>query len=103
MSLVIFLTDFYTFWASAIYTKGETPFPQFSGTMMLNDVRVVYYNGETDTFIGRGNTTNEESVYNSNELHNIGQAIQNRWAIVENFHKPEGKHCLYFYNILENT
>ncbi|XP_057186415.1 major histocompatibility complex class I-related gene protein-like isoform X2 [Triplophysa rosa] len=82
--------DSYTFWASAIYTKGQTPFPKYFGTMMLNDVRLVYYNGETDTFIGRGNTTNEESVFNSNELHNIGQAIQNRWAIVEHFHKPEG-------------
>ncbi|XP_056596402.1 major histocompatibility complex class I-related gene protein-like [Triplophysa dalaica] len=82
--------DSYSFWASAIYTNGQTPFPQYFGTMMLNDVRLLYYNGEKDTFIGRGNTTNEESVFNSNELHSIGQAIKNRYAIVEHFYKPEG-------------
>ncbi|XP_073688481.1 hereditary hemochromatosis protein homolog [Garra rufa] len=47
------------------YIKGQTAFPEFSYVVMLDDVRVLYYNGETKTFHPRGNTTSEADVFDS--------------------------------------
>ncbi|XP_073724652.1 hereditary hemochromatosis protein homolog isoform X1 [Misgurnus anguillicaudatus] len=56
----------HSLWLLATYIKGQTPFPKFSCLVMLDDVRLLYYNGDTKTFIRRGNTTNEDDVLNSN-------------------------------------
>lgn len=73
--------------------KGQTPFPQFSFVVKLGDIRVLYYNGDTETFIGIGNTTNEDSVYDPNNLKSIGDNVQRNWAILENLNTPKGKQC----------
>uniref|UniRef100_A0A8C1S8P9 Ig-like domain-containing protein n=1 Tax=Cyprinus carpio TaxID=7962 RepID=A0A8C1S8P9_CYPCA len=44
-------------WTLTTHMKGETPFPELT---MLDDVRVLYYNGETKTLHPRGNTTTED-------------------------------------------
>lgn len=45
----------------ATYIKGNTPFPEFSATLMLDDIIVGYTNSETWSYFPRGNITNEEA------------------------------------------
>uniref|UniRef100_A0A672Q6T2 Major histocompatibility complex class I-related gene protein-like n=1 Tax=Sinocyclocheilus grahami TaxID=75366 RepID=A0A672Q6T2_SINGR len=52
----------HSLWLLATYIKGQTPFPEFSYVAMLDDVRVLYYNGETKTLHPRGNTTAEDDM-----------------------------------------
>ncbi|XP_056596440.1 hereditary hemochromatosis protein homolog [Triplophysa dalaica] len=66
----------HSFWVLATYIKGQSPFPQFSYTLMLDDVRLLYYNGDTKTFIRRGNTTNEDSALDPNLLIKITDSIE---------------------------
>ncbi len=44
------------------YIKGETPFPEFSVTFMLDDLSVGHFNSETKRYIPRDNTTNEDEI-----------------------------------------
>ncbi|XP_051741112.1 class I histocompatibility antigen, F10 alpha chain-like [Ctenopharyngodon idella] len=85
----------HSLWVLATYIKGQTPFPEFSYVMMLDDVRVLYYNGETKTLIPRGNTTTEEDVFNPNVLLTISDNIQSsfmeKWVVAtKNFNKTDG-------------
>ncbi|KAA0724567.1 hypothetical protein E1301_Tti003835 [Triplophysa tibetana] len=78
----------HSFLMLASFIKGESPFPQLSFTVMLDDVRVMYYNGDTDTFFARGNTTNEDSLFDP-ELKKISDYIDDRWAEVDYLYKPK--------------
>lgn len=49
-------------WLLVTYIKGETPFPEFSVTFMLDDLTVGHYNSETKRYIPRDNTTNEDDI-----------------------------------------
>ncbi|XP_077066553.1 class I histocompatibility antigen, Gogo-A*0501 alpha chain-like [Siphateles boraxobius] len=85
----------HSLWMHATYIKGQTPFPEFSYVLLLDDVTVLYYNGETKTLIPRGNTTTEDDVFNSNVLLTISDYIQssfmNKWAIAtQNVNKTDG-------------
>ncbi|XP_051741114.1 major histocompatibility complex class I-related gene protein-like [Ctenopharyngodon idella] len=85
----------HSLWLLATYIKGQTPFPEFSYVGMLDDVRIMYYNGETKTLIPRGNTTTEDDVFNPNVLLTISDYIQSsfieKWAIAtKNFNKTDG-------------
>ncbi|KAI7812153.1 putative hereditary hemochromatosis protein-like protein, partial [Triplophysa rosa] len=85
----------HSLWLLATYLRGQMPFPQFSYTLMLDDVRVLYYNGETRTFIRRGNTAPENHVFDSNVLLTISDYIessfQSKWAVATNtLNKTEG-------------
>ncbi|KAK7117386.1 hypothetical protein R3I94_022828 [Phoxinus phoxinus] len=78
----------------ATYIKGQTPFPEFSYVAMLDDIRIMYYNGETKTLIPRGNTTTEDDMFDSNDLLRISDNIQSsfmdKWAIATNkFNKTD--------------
>ncbi|XDV53180.1 hypothetical protein PO909_021753 [Leuciscus waleckii] len=42
------------------YIEGETPFPAFNVLYMLDDITVGYFDSETDNYVPRGNTTNED-------------------------------------------
>ncbi|XP_051740137.1 hereditary hemochromatosis protein homolog [Ctenopharyngodon idella] len=44
------------------YIKGETTFPEFSVTFMLDDITVGHYNSETKRYIPRDNATNEDEI-----------------------------------------
>ncbi|XP_067292699.1 uncharacterized protein [Pseudorasbora parva] len=69
----------------ATYIKGQTSFPEFSYVLMLDDVRVLYYNGETKTLIPRGNTTAEDDVFDANVLLTISDNVQSsfleKWVV----------------------
>ncbi|KAI7812166.1 putative hereditary hemochromatosis protein-like protein [Triplophysa rosa] len=85
----------HSFWVLATYIKGQSPFPQFSYTLMLDDVRLLYYNGETKTFIRRGNTTNEDTVLDPNVLFKItdyieASFIENSAIVTQNLNKTNG-------------
>ncbi|XDV53184.1 hypothetical protein PO909_021756, partial [Leuciscus waleckii] len=71
----------------ATYIKGQTPFPEFSYVAMLDDITVMYYNGETRTFIPRGNTTTEDDMFDSNIILIISDDIHgqfmDRWGIAK--------------------
>ncbi|XP_051975693.1 major histocompatibility complex class I-related gene protein-like [Xyrauchen texanus] len=88
-------TGSHSLWMLATYMKGQTPFPEFSYVLMLDDVRVLYYNGETKTLIPRGNTTTEDTVFDSNQLITISDYIQasfiQKWAVAtNNLNKTDG-------------
>ncbi|XP_067236764.1 H-2 class I histocompatibility antigen, D-D alpha chain-like [Chanodichthys erythropterus] len=42
------------------YIEGETPFPTFSVLYMLDDIIVGYYDSKMNSYVPRGNTTNED-------------------------------------------
>lgn len=95
-------TGSHSFSVLASFIKGQTPFPQLSFTAMLDDVRVLYYNGDTDTFFARGNTTNEDSLFDP-DLKAISDYIDQRWAVVDHLYKPKGKHCALFFTFTEES
>lgn len=73
---------------------------------MLDDVRVLYYNCDTRTFIRRGNTTNEDTVFDSNLLLSINDQIQASFVrklavATQNLNKTDSKYSkiymLFFY------
>ncbi|XDV53198.1 hypothetical protein PO909_021765 [Leuciscus waleckii] len=53
----------HSLWLLSTYIQGETQFPKFSSTTILDDITVGYYNSKT--YIPRGNTTNEDDVIDS--------------------------------------
>ncbi|XP_056307297.1 class I histocompatibility antigen, F10 alpha chain-like [Danio aesculapii] len=61
----------HSLWIFATQIKGQTPFPELSFVVMLNDISVLYYNGDTDSFIARGNTTAEDDVFDPDLLENV--------------------------------
>ncbi|XP_073797746.1 major histocompatibility complex class I LFA isoform X1 [Danio rerio] len=69
----------------ATYIKGPSPFPELSGVMMLDDIPLLYYNGDTKTFFMRGNTTAEDNVFDANAFLSIIGHIQSsfvdRWGL----------------------
>ncbi|XP_048015338.1 hereditary hemochromatosis protein homolog [Megalobrama amblycephala] len=64
----------------ATYMKGQSPFPEYSITFILDDIMIGYYDSETNLYILRGNTTEENDSFN------------------ENYHKDIS---VYMYNILD--
>lgn len=84
-------------WVLATYIKGQTPFPEFSYVAMLDDVRMLYYNGATKTLHPRGNTTAEDDVFDSNLLLTISDYMRSsfigKWEVAtKNLNKTDGKH-----------
>uniref|UniRef100_A0A8C1SA52 Zinc-alpha-2-glycoprotein-like n=1 Tax=Cyprinus carpio TaxID=7962 RepID=A0A8C1SA52_CYPCA len=61
-ALTTVLTGSHSLWLLVTYIKGETPFPEFSVTFMLDDLTVGHYNSETKRYIPRDNTTNEDDI-----------------------------------------
>lgn len=51
--------------------KPQTQLPELTGTMILDDVTVGYYDSQTRSYIARGNTTNEDDVIDPNHLNTI--------------------------------
>ncbi|XP_073688308.1 major histocompatibility complex class I-related gene protein-like [Garra rufa] len=85
----------HSLWLLATYIKGQTPFPEFSYVAMLDDVRVLYYNGKTKTLHPRGNSTAEDDVFDSNILLTISDYIQlsfiSKWEVAtKNVNKTDG-------------
>lgn len=61
---------------------------------MLDDVTLMYYNGDTNTIIYRGNTTNEDTLINPVEFTSIGDYIYSKWeTVTAYFNNTPGKHC----------
>ncbi|CAB1339054.1 unnamed protein product [Coregonus sp. 'balchen'] len=64
LSVFLFFLSFYTIvnagsgshslWALGTYISGETPFPEFTVVVMLDDVQVGYYDSNNKHFIYRG-------------------------------------------------
>nr|XP_055048484.1 hereditary hemochromatosis protein homolog isoform X2 [Misgurnus anguillicaudatus] len=75
----------HSLWLLATYIKGQTQFPQFSYVLMLDDVRLLYYNGETKTVSRIGNTTSEDNMFGLKELITISDYIEasflTKWAV----------------------
>ncbi|XP_026057983.1 major histocompatibility complex class I-related gene protein-like [Carassius auratus] len=65
----------HSIWLLATYIEGQTPFPEYSYVGMLDDIRIMYYNGETKTLHPRGNTTAEDDVFDSSLLLRISDYI----------------------------
>nr|XP_055048489.1 hereditary hemochromatosis protein homolog isoform X2 [Misgurnus anguillicaudatus] len=64
------------------YHQGKTPFPKISILSMLDDVPLVYYNGDTNTIFYRGNTTNEDTLINPAEYTSIYDFTIIKWEKV---------------------
>ncbi|CDQ90569.1 unnamed protein product [Oncorhynchus mykiss] len=64
LSVFLFVLSFYTIvnagsgshslWALATYISGETPFPEFTVVVMLDDVQVTYYDSNDKQSVYRG-------------------------------------------------
>ncbi|XP_064819902.1 major histocompatibility complex class I-related gene protein-like [Oncorhynchus masou masou] len=64
LSVFLFVLSFYTIvnagpgshslWALATYINGETPFPEFTVVVMLDDVQVTYYDSNDKQSVYRG-------------------------------------------------
>ncbi|XP_051741106.1 hereditary hemochromatosis protein homolog isoform X5 [Ctenopharyngodon idella] len=65
----------HSLWMLITYINGETQFPKLSGTFMLDDITVGYYDYETRSYVARGNTTNEEDVVDPNHLNIISNYL----------------------------
>uniref|UniRef100_A0A8C7KJK0 Ig-like domain-containing protein n=1 Tax=Oncorhynchus kisutch TaxID=8019 RepID=A0A8C7KJK0_ONCKI len=50
----------HSLWALATYISGETPFPEFTVVVMLDDVQVTYYDSNMKHFIYRGHNTSDK-------------------------------------------
>lgn len=57
-------TGSHSLWVLVMYIKGNTQFPEFIVTLMLDDITIGYYDSETKAYFTRGNTTNEDDMYN---------------------------------------
>ncbi|XP_058624011.1 major histocompatibility complex class I-related gene protein-like isoform X1 [Onychostoma macrolepis] len=66
---------FHSLWLLSTYIQGETQFPKFSCTTTLDDITVGYYNSER--YIPRGNTTNEDDVIDSDYIKGISDHMYN--------------------------
>lgn len=51
--------------------KKQTQLPELTGTMILDDITVAYYDSQTRSYIARGNTTNEDDVIDPNHINTI--------------------------------
>ncbi|XP_043084438.1 major histocompatibility complex class I-related gene protein-like isoform X2 [Puntigrus tetrazona] len=69
------------------YIKGKTFFPEYSYTLMLDDVVVGHYNSKTWTYVPRGNTTDEDNVIDPQHVHTISKYIYDdfveRWIVMD--------------------
>lgn len=92
-----FSTDSYSLWVFVTSIKGQTPFPQLSGTLLLDDVTVGYYDGDTNTFIAKGNTTNEDSLIDINAVIRVIDFIELEWTILQSLNTTKGKLCIFFF------
>ena len=50
----------HSLWALATYISGETPFPEFTVVVMLDDVQVTYYDSNMKHFIYKGHNTSDK-------------------------------------------
>ncbi|XP_050959976.1 uncharacterized protein LOC127161333 isoform X2 [Labeo rohita] len=60
------------------YIKGKTQFPKFSYITALDDITVGYYNSET--YVPKGNTTNEDDVVDSDYIKGISDYMYNSFV-----------------------
>ncbi|XP_070985469.1 major histocompatibility complex class I-related gene protein-like [Oncorhynchus clarkii lewisi] len=68
LSVFLFVLSFYTIvnagshslWVLATYISGETPFPEFTAVVMLDDIQVTYYDSNMKHFIYRGHNTSDK-------------------------------------------
>ncbi len=65
-------------WLLSTYIQGETQFPKFSCTTALDDITVGYYNSER--YIPKGNTTNEDDVIGSDYIKGISDDMYNSFV-----------------------
>lgn len=69
------------------YIKGKTLFPEFSSTLILDDIVVGQLNSETWTYVPRGNTTNEDDVIDPQHIRIISKYLYDdfveRWIVLD--------------------
>ncbi|XP_029623982.1 major histocompatibility complex class I-related gene protein-like [Salmo trutta] len=71
LSVFLFVLSFYpivnagsgshSLWALATYISGETPFPEFTVVLMLDDVQVTYYDSNDKQYVYRGQNIKEKT------------------------------------------
>ncbi|XP_016383719.1 antigen-presenting glycoprotein CD1d-like [Sinocyclocheilus rhinocerous] len=62
----------HTLMGLAIYIRGERA---FSASIMLDDITVGYYNSETNIYVARGNTSNEDDLIDPNILRAVSENV----------------------------
>ncbi|XP_016375178.1 class I histocompatibility antigen, F10 alpha chain-like [Sinocyclocheilus rhinocerous] len=56
----------HSLWLLATYIKGQSPFPKFGITYMLDDIIIGYYDSERKLHLVRGNTTEDDDTFGEN-------------------------------------
>ncbi|XP_018950863.1 major histocompatibility complex class I-related gene protein-like [Cyprinus carpio] len=91
-------TGSHSAWVLVTYIKGNTQFPEFSITVMLDDITVGYYDSETRTYVTRGNTTNEDDMYNLGDNTAIRELLYDH--LVDKLRSENHTNNLVVYQIL---
>ncbi|NP_001314813.1 major histocompatibility complex class I LGA precursor [Danio rerio] len=96
----------HSLWVVATYIKGQTPFPEFSYVLMLDDITVMYYNSDTKTFFPRGNTTAEDDLYGSKDhliIHDFMRStFKDKWGLAtKKLNKTDGVFALQQLVVLD--
>ncbi|XP_072520281.1 major histocompatibility complex class I-related gene protein-like [Salminus brasiliensis] len=81
----------------SVYIKGDTPFPEFSFTLKLDDITVGYFNSGTKTYVPRSldNTEEDEHVIDPNILKTVSSYIHAD-------HEDRHLYVKYDLNLTEN-
>uniref|UniRef100_A0A4W5PE75 Ig-like domain-containing protein n=1 Tax=Hucho hucho TaxID=62062 RepID=A0A4W5PE75_9TELE len=86
----------HSLWALATYITGETPFPEFTVVVMLDDVQVGYYDSNMENFIYRGQhitdkTEDDEAQDGAHVFGDIYQSMKHRlFKLKHHFNLTEG-------------
>ncbi|XP_042172097.1 major histocompatibility complex class I-related gene protein-like [Oncorhynchus tshawytscha] len=87
----------HSLWALATYISGETPFPEFTVVVMLDDVQVTYLDSNMKHFIYRGHNTSDK--INDDEDKN-GDFV---FGIMYNHMKERYFHLKHHLNLTEGV
>ncbi|XP_014031973.1 major histocompatibility complex class I-related gene protein [Salmo salar] len=105
LSVFLFVFSFYTIvspgsgshslWALATYIVGETPFPEFTVVVMLDDVQVAYYDSNDKQSVYRGQhitkTKDDEAQDGAHVFRVIYQSMKDRsFELKHRFNLTEG-------------
>ncbi|XP_056307298.1 major histocompatibility complex class I-related gene protein-like [Danio aesculapii] len=81
------LTGSHSLCLHSTYIKGKTLFPEFSYTLMLDDVVVGHFNSNNWTYVHRGNTTDEDDVIDPQHIRIISKYMYDdyvdRWIVLD--------------------
>ncbi|XP_041699399.1 patr class I histocompatibility antigen, A-5 alpha chain-like [Coregonus clupeaformis] len=87
----------HSLWAFVTYISGETPFPEFTVVLMLDDIQVGYFDSNIKHYIHKGYNASEETVveetYQAAYIFGaMSLSLKERSSELKRFNSTEGIH-----------